>query len=448
MGHEQNRRLSAKCRTLRLVLEVALLASTAGFGADGPDNIGAVPIRDVLWQALPEGVHSVFVGSDDRLWLVLRHPSRAEDVDNVKRIIEREFRKEAPQLYGARPILFEATGRIWFLTYSRKAILGYDGERWIDSPKPKGRCFIGNCPNHGRTRRECAAQIAGSTLFFPDTLGVHTFDGSEWRYQRMFDKVHWQDHPFLRRDPDGVGVIAFRPRRSWVDVWRWREGAWTRWTLGNLRARDIAPGAGGFWVFMTDGRATFVSCEGVDVEQHCRRLFAELMQAETDADRDGVARKLRAYGPRIRHAVEDALSRSYDPKALQVLVDVLEQIVEPSGAGRFTDFVVERMSLLHYDDTSGRMFVHASGVLRGDKHLGEGLLMVNRDGAARFWPGKDMTDPWSLNRTEASGAITCSDGESVWLQGDLESQRPKCLDLLDGAFRHAVPSPASDGSTR
>jgi hypothetical protein len=62
-----------------------------------PYNIGPFTLRDVKWQALPDEVQALFIGPDGRTWYQMRS-YRFQGTETTKRIIEREFRKESPQV--------------------------------------------------------------------------------------------------------------------------------------------------------------------------------------------------------------------------------------------------------------------------------------------------------------------------------------------------------------
>src|SRR3954453_21052422 len=60
-----------------------------------------IALRNVRWQALPDAVHRVYAGPDGRVWYELFCTESPEDSAELRKRVEREFNKPAPQLYGA-----------------------------------------------------------------------------------------------------------------------------------------------------------------------------------------------------------------------------------------------------------------------------------------------------------------------------------------------------------
>ena len=110
-----------KRRSVILVLTWALCAALApaAAGRDRPEQLGDLRLRDVMWQALPEPVRQVFVGPDGRTWYQLRRP-RGMTALQERQIIARQFRRPDPLIVGARIVLFEPGGRVWFRDSSEK----------------------------------------------------------------------------------------------------------------------------------------------------------------------------------------------------------------------------------------------------------------------------------------------------------------------------------------
>src|SRR5438105_898641 len=110
-------------------------SSTSGPAQPAPAEAARLEmgIRDVLWQELPRAVRQAVLAPDGRVWYVLASAPESGtpgpvDAAVVRRAIEREFRKVDPQVTDAVPALFEASGRVWFITTDGTKLLGYDGK--------------------------------------------------------------------------------------------------------------------------------------------------------------------------------------------------------------------------------------------------------------------------------------------------------------------------------
>ncbi|GAH07606.1 unnamed protein product, partial [marine sediment metagenome] len=202
-------------------------------------------------------VRAVYVGPDNRVWYQLCHPARRENLEVVRRIIEREFDKKSPQLFGARPTLFEPSGRVWFRTHSGRALLGYDGKQWIERHAKEDHYFTGNCPNHGRVYRNGYNLFLNGVAFFSESHGILCFDAGNWSYQQMTEILPGErgtiNYPVLIPEPDGKGVIAFLKVKEDFILWRWRKGAWEEISLPDAIKPEVvstvAPRRNGIWVF-------------------------------------------------------------------------------------------------------------------------------------------------------------------------------------------------------
>ena len=205
-------------------------------------------MRPIRWQALPADIKEVVIGPDRRAWLVAPNTGSPVELDIIKLSIQEQFHKPWPRVVGARPVLFEPSGRVWFVTVDDQTLLGYlpmdaraaaaaDHESWIERHPASPRKFVGRCPDQA-TAQPWNLQL-GSRCLFPDSGGIHCFDGKQWSYQAFNspgDEPPAQgaaaaDHP----DPAAqwqrsAGVIC-RLQSTAVVLPRWHDrpsGAWNR----------------------------------------------------------------------------------------------------------------------------------------------------------------------------------------------------------------------------
>src|SRR4051812_28436375 len=125
-----------------------------------------IPIKNVLWQPLPDEVHAVYVGPDDRAWFEVEDPRFADDFATIQKLVEREFKRPMPQLFGTRPILFEPDGRVWFHMGYSSVLAGYDGKEWITYDTRTKYPQFGNAPNHGDVGYHGHNLLVGGVRFF------------------------------------------------------------------------------------------------------------------------------------------------------------------------------------------------------------------------------------------------------------------------------------------
>jgi hypothetical protein len=174
--------------------------------ADLPPRLD-ITIRPVRWQSLPEQVKQVYIGPDQRLWCVLSAADQKVSLELTKRSIAREFSQAMPQIIGARPALFEKSGRVWFIAEGGRTLLAYQAaatgaasggressvagaaaapsgaapaEHWMERRSEEGDPFVGNCPGQGRYNRAGENLSMEGRAFFVTDAGVATFDGAQW----------------------------------------------------------------------------------------------------------------------------------------------------------------------------------------------------------------------------------------------------------------------------
>ena len=378
-----------KRRPVVLVLTWALCSALApaAAGRDRPEQLDDLRLRDVMWQALPEPVRQVFVGPDGRTWYQLRRP-RGMTALQERQIITKQFRRPDPLIVGARIVLFEPGGRVWFRD-GRDAIIGFDGRTWLERRPPKDHYFAGAAPNHGRGRTRACNAFAKGRAFFVDSHGVHGYDGKAWSYQAFYQgRGRFESYPTLLPEPDGEGVIAvIRGRQS--AVWRWRDDAWKQIDIpSGAREHSLiaaAPRAGKVWLFLRAGAV------------------------------------LWPYGP------DDAV------KAARTTLKETLAATMSVGPYRATS-----PTLLYYSP-GGTLFIGAKDVSRGGRNLGPGVVIEDARGAARFLAGELAAKGWGGRHPERSGPVGVGTAHGLWLPGRYGQPGPRLLDLRKLAFVDKLP---------
>lgn len=407
-----------------------------------PEHIAPVELADMLWQVLPDAVQAVFVGPDDRVWYQLEHPAMKEDLPRVRRIIEEQFAKQSPQLFGVRPALFEASGRGWFITHSGTTLLGFKDREWIERAAPERQYFTGNCPNHGRKYR-CGWNIEmGGTLFFPDSHGVHTFDGREWRYQRMLDPDTARGNRItILKEPAREAILAVTANFT-PGVWRWVAGTWRPLEIKSDQVESVFPASDeGVWMLMKNNALEFLPfTPPATPPESFETLFGRLKSAGTDQERQAIGDEMIHLGTRAKADIERALGRTYDPEVLKHLVRALESVVTGRASIFIGPYEVGKAFLLYCESDTGRVFLRADKVSKQSEPLGKGLLVLNIPGGPAFFPGEELLQGWQSGYSEASGPVPARDGRGLWLETLGEERKARLLDTAAGRFVDAVPT--------
>lgn len=407
------------------------------------NHAGEIRLREVAWQPLPKAVIAVFVGPDGRIWYQLRHPARKEKLDVVRRVIEREFRKKSPQLYGAQPVLFEPGGRVWFRTHSQSTLLAYDGKAWIVHPSPGELWTIGNCPGHGRFYGAGYNCIVAGKLFFVGCQGIEWFDGKAWQYLGMVDK--WPgtgNYPRLAPEPDGKSVLSYLPNRL-SPVWRWRDGRWEKLdvsaALEGQKLSAVAPRAKGeLWLFRGDGRMVRWNAAARDALGVAALL--EKLGSDSYQERERATADLIRLGVAIQAPAEAALAKTDDPEVILRLRRVLKGIhpdaTPRTAIGRYH----VRKALLRLHDPVDHAVYIAGEVETPEGHVGLGLLVVDAKGEARFYCGSAFAHPWPSLVYSVGGDLVVRRGRRMWLAGARQTLAGMLLDLERGVVCK-VPDP-------
>ncbi|MDK1031657.1 MAG: hypothetical protein QGD94_06600 [Planctomycetia bacterium] len=432
------------CAVIMLACVVLFLLPARARAEDFPKNIDEIRLRNLRWQGLPEPVCGVYVGPDGRVWYELDHPrDTAEDPSEARRIIVREFGKKSPQLFGARPALFGPGGRVWF-SVADTVILGYDGKRWIERRLQQDHSFTSSPANHGRYLRNGCSLYLGGVAFFPDSGGVHSFDGNRCPYEAFSkEKLKNTKHPVLVPDFDGKGVVAFVPDNR-ERLWRWRKGRWKVLPLPPNLVTSTIKGAGvrghGVWIFTKRRSAVFISF-GVETGA----LFPALLKKLGDDDyqrREKATREMIGLGPGIMAAVHKTLADTDDPEVRWRLGTVFEAL-KGSLRGSCTLGPYElRKASLYLLEPDGTMYVGAQEIYKDGKLLGAGLVVDDARGNRKLLLGRKFDRSWRSPYVEMSGPLVVKPGSLIWLPGNPDPRSghpPRLLDVKKGEFVAEAP---------
>lgn len=406
--------------------------------------VGPVTQERLRWQRLPYEIVAVFVGPDKRAWYQLDHPARKENLGEVTRIIEREFAKDAPQIYGAAVALFEPGGRVWFRTHSQETLLGYNGKTWITHHAPTRRWFIGNCPGHGRAYGAGHNLYVDGKAFFIGSQGVVYFDGEAWHDHEMVNPHPPGQYPRLVPLPGGKGVLAWIPDTI-MPIWMWREGKWEdmgRGGLGNAEyLREIAfCGPKTAWLFTPQGRIQRWNIEGASGSE-VPSLVRGLGSPEPATRRHALTQLLR-QGTGALSAIQDALAASADPavraaltRATGILGDAGWRKDESCAVGSVR---VRKAKLRHYDPASGTICI--SGIIIDDERdLGPGLVVADAQEKTRILANQRFEPILSADTTHDSGCMLVDGGAKMWLPGTAAPTAAMLADLVTGRIVSGLP---------
>lgn len=432
----------------------------------GPDGLPLsidIPLRDVRWQPLPQQVKQVFVGPDQRVWHVMSLPTTpwsqsppGERADRtvVKRLIEREFARPAPQLWWARPALFEKAGRVWFITSDGQHLLGYSGVpgNWLERSLAADRVFAGTAPGHGRFDYAGCNLALDGRCFFPDTDGVHTFDGKAWSYDPLApadarvdrsQRAGLRGVPILLPEPDGRGIVAFT-HDAQEPFWLYRDGKWNRWPVPPLTHWRFAQVAiDGHRLYFRTGQAmgSYPLPRSLEAPADLNRLIQQLGDRERTL-REQATDKLVEKGEPVRAAIEQSILKSTDEEILARLRLVLARLNRAAlkpAAGESADYPIGEYALRRvmgfHGEVDGTMFFSAGGISRNGAELGEGVVVVpppGKPGQIKVIAGDAMG--MSFFRY-AGGPIGYLPASQIWTAG-LDGFPPaKRLDLKNGAVQ-------------
>ena len=324
-----------------------------------------IRLEDRRWQSLPKEIDNIWMSPDHRLWysLVDRSGFRGLPAVAVKQVVEREFRKPAPQLQGVSAIFFESLGttpaereqlkRLWVVCQSRTLLLGYDGSQWIERQIPESELHY----THGASRS--FFQLADSLVFFT-TSGCHVLRDGQWNYQDLQEKSPLAPfrpdailEPRAWIDPDGKGLLIL------VDVekgalWHYRDGVWKRtpWQEPFYRVVPVRPGE-------------------------------NLIAVPSNA----ISRSMQPHDAKSRVAV------SIDPDGNVTNITPAEMLtIGRYRVSPFSEFT---------SDCDGVVYGRCSAAAEGDKSLGPGVLVFNPQGRSTYSPSLGR---WSLRQSRCRAA--------------------------------------------
>jgi hypothetical protein len=412
---------------------------------DFPEHIDEFKPRDVMWQALPEQVRTVFVGPDDRVWQQMKHPAQKENLETARKIIKREFSKPAPQLFGVRPALFEPKGRVWFVTHSQTTILGYDGKDLIEKKAEDKHFFPGNCPNHGRVHRTAYNLVVVDTAFFLESHGVLTFAKGEWSYLQMAQSSPVKrraTYPSLYAEPDGKGVTALLIDGDKTCLWRWRNGIWTQVTLPDAIVSNTitaaAPWLNGIWLFTKTGIIYHSYRTDTD------NVFDDMLGKLGDSAflvREQATEDMMGLGAAILARAEKAYRASDDPE-VRVRLKAVIGAVTPRKAQvmSFGPYQLSQAQLALYDGEA-TVYVSANSIVKSGQALGAGLVVGKRDGTITVVTGSGFPQRWGSHYSEDSSPLVLESGKRVWLPRCSGGFGPGLWDLEEREFTTMMPDP-------
>lgn len=384
-----------------------------------------ISLANVRWQLLPGGVEKAFVGPDGRTWYrYSTSPLPASEtwptttVASVKRQIEQEYRKAAPQLVDIEPALFEPGGRVWFSLSSvgHLLLLGYDGKQWTEyTVLDSSRSISGRCPTRGGLLEGRANRFAGGTAWFITHCGVLRFDGKQWQYQKFVDKDAWRarcgttsahDVVWLAVAPDGQAAVAYAAPTK--EFFVFKQGKWSP-----CKASDQTDAT---WdmSLIPDGRQNAR-------EEKTRGLVLPDSQMGWYLTDSGVLRRIPLA------TVDTAASPAKE------LPDVLKDGVPVTreDLSRLTE--CQQV----YEDGNGRVFVIAARI-NGQQ---DGVAILQREGKVATLLGANVASGWQMSDGDDIPPILAQSGDQVWLANHQTASPPQLLDLKKGEIIDSVPNP-------
>ena len=182
-------------------------------------------LTNAEYQTLPVDVWNVFIGPNNRHWYAISKFQRGKyaTVEQVKKVIEGEFKKDAPHILDCKLLFFEKGGRVWFSPFHEDRIaLGYDGTRWIE--KRATSRFMGYAPNHGKFGRSSQNVLVDGKIFFAHPFGISWFDGKRWGYNAL-NRKHF-DHMQFLPGSDKKSFVVLCVGAPTTEMWRFNRDKW------------------------------------------------------------------------------------------------------------------------------------------------------------------------------------------------------------------------------
>lgn len=442
------------------MLAVVLVCALVDALIENGYSKGAFVLDKVRRQTLPEEILRVNIGPDGRIWYRTKHPrlsgqdrpefhtpgkkmSRGDHVRLIRKVIEQEFSKSTPHIYGVHPVLFESNGRVWF-QYRDDTLFAYDGVRWIgyDTTKKKSAMhLISACANQAKIWGSCSTAEIDGSLFFPVSTGVYVYNNSSWSFQEVItDTLRARYRLRFRAGPKRTSAIAFDRGRPWR-VWRWSAGTWRLIELNRNHVVEVCPaGKHGLWVLTNSHTIMYKQVAGLDQEKtRFQGLLADLHNCTLETEQKEIVERIIQCGSGIIPDIEHALTHTYDTRVLENLTQILESLQQSTQLKSASGYAFRWLTYLHHNNQQGQCFVKALGVRRGVDSVEDGLLILNEPGGPRFVPMPKAIHYWS----PGCDHVFSADGTSVWLKHvDRDAIQ---IDLQTGRIQDVIENPILPG---
>ena len=401
-----------------------------------------VALRHVLWQALPPEIEDVWIAPDHRLWYRRHTGGLPHAAADIRRAIEREFRKDGPQIYGVEPVLFEPGGRVWFLVDqwdSRvpQVLMGFDGQTWVERTFQPPRRFAGHVPGHNMRGQHVdlfSPACVDGVAFFADYGGVHGFDGKEWTYLDF--KLETRDYRYIDLVPlaDGKTLVAYLAGGK-APVRVWRAGRWEEMPLPPSIPDGLVYGAaladeGGVWLFPhRKGFDYWPIGAGLPPD------FAAALRRLGDPDtrvRDAATDEMARGDVRVLRLAERAAREQEDPTIRRRLEQVVQVMTARGVApGRLGPYALSEPRLARRG-AAGEAYVYANDLGKpGGGPPGPGLVVALRGGRVFAVTDPEYVDAWKWNAAASDGWPVDS-GRRLWMPGTEVGQPARLVDAEDG----------------
>jgi len=456
------------------MLVLALLIVAPPAQADDDPAKADFELQPVRRQILPGAVDMIYVGPDERIWRV--EYSGKNSYRAARRRIEAEFHSPTPLLLNARIVYFEPGGRIWFTvpdgnrehghTFQRYGrLFGYDGQTVIEREADERKYFEVGCRNHAVDEQGHAVKVDGK-LFFPDTHGVHVFDGNDWSYKAFVEKATHDNKQsvMLLPEPDRRGLVAVC-RTDSPRAWRCRDGQWRplqlpSWTetddeTGKTRRRAYEVRSAGIaygrlWTTNDGLVLRSVELDPPERKREVGPLIADLA-ADAYQTREAATSNLIARGEAIRPTLEAALEDANDPERAGRLRHILEQLAaDDEPHWQFGPYRLAKSHIQMHQDARGRMLLAAVKIYRDGQRVGPGLIVVDPNGRDRYYAKSDLGSGhiWGMINN-----VLVVDEHRVWLvprwRGDpatlIDLERGKVVGRILGKAGHEIRAVMPDG---
>ncbi len=388
---------------MSLPLFISILFASGARAGDLPPRI-PLDLKKVSRQALPQSVQDVYRGPDGRVWFEIDRPGVNLSLETAKKVVEREFSKEHPQIPGLQILGWGRNHRIWLFRgslrgYGSDTILGYDGTNWVQT-ESQIRLYPGLVP----------IVLKEHTLFAGDA-GVLGFNGNRFRTLRQ---VRGKG-PLARITPEPgreSAVIYFRYRHP---LHRFDDGKLLKLSFSKklpYRLPGLAACRFGVFAHVGDSLQKIADARAAWPDQSKKEFRNEidhLLKQYADGNRakkQKIISILKKGGKQAITHLKKSLKEISDPTRrlhVKLVILLLERKRDgsrkqsgksdtDSGAGDFGSYRVQTVSMLHQLPT-GHVLV---GVKSGQdvstgRDLDPGLLVVPPYAEPNYIPVDDET---------------------------------------------------------